>query len=202
MGRQGLSAVLRISRQGSCWGLVSALGESLAGALRVSSARSLAGASWASSARSLTVVLPSGSHLGFVGLLSTQRSACHHAGASRALVPTLSMVSELSGSRVTAMLALGELPQQDSCRGCVGRPGKGLAGGKPILLFDLLAPLPWRCYDNLALLLPSSALLSVVAGVALTACAQVKGYKREPLLLCAERSPKAWPTHKRDVLLG
>ena len=81
------------------------------------------------------------------------------------------------------MLALGVLPRQDSCRGCVGRPDKGLAGGKPILLLDLLAPLSWRCCGSLVFLLPSSALLSVAAGATLTARAQVKGYKREPLLL-------------------
>ena len=112
------------------------------------------------------------------------------------------MVSELSGSRVAAMLALGELPRQRSCWGCVGRPGKGLAGGKPILLFDLLAPLSWRCSGSLVFLLSSFALLSVVAGAALTARAQVKGHKREPLLLCINRSPWSWTTHKRDALLG
>ena len=34
-------------------------------------------------------------------------------------------------------------PRRDSCRGCVGCPGKGLAGGKPIFFLDLLAPLSW-----------------------------------------------------------
>ena len=37
---------------------------------------------------------------------------------------------------------------------------------------------------------------------ALTACAQVKGYKGVPLLLYTNRSPRAWATHKRDTLLG
>ena len=50
--------------------------------------------------------------------------------------------------------------------------------------------------------LPSSALLSVAAGAAITARAQVKGYEREPLLLYTDRSPWAWATHKRDALLG
>ena len=38
--------------------------------------------------------------------------------------------------------------------------------------------------------------------VALTARAQVKGSKGEPLLLYTDRSPRAWATHKRDTLLG
>ena len=41
----------------------------------------------------------------------------------------------------------------------------------------------------LRLRLPSSALLSVAAGAALTARAQVKGSNREPLLLYTDRSP-------------
>ena len=60
---------------------------------------------------------------------SSQRYACPHAGASRALVSMLSMVSELSGSRVAVLLVLRKLPRQGSCRGLVGVPGKGLAGG-------------------------------------------------------------------------
>ena len=84
--------------------------------------RSLARASWASSARSLTVVLFSGSYLGLAGPLSSQRSACHHGGASRALVPMWLMVSELSGSRVAAPLVLGKLPRQGSCRGSLTLP--------------------------------------------------------------------------------
>ena len=38
--------------------------------------------------------------------------------------------------------------------------------------------------------------------VALTARAQVKGSKEEPLLLYTDGSPRAWATHKRDALLG
>ena len=38
--------------------------------------------------------------------------------------------------------------------------------------------------------------------VALTARAQVKGSKGEPLLLYTDRSPRAWATHKRNTLLG
>ena len=38
--------------------------------------------------------------------------------------------------------------------------------------------------------------------VALTAHAQVKGSKAEPLLLYTDRIPRAWATHKRSTLLG
>ena len=38
--------------------------------------------------------------------------------------------------------------------------------------------------------------------VALTARAQVKGSKAEPLLLYTDRSPRAWAIHKRSTLLG
>ena len=38
-------------------------------------------------------------------------------------------VSELLGSRVAALLVLGKLRRQGSCRGVVVVPGKGLAGG-------------------------------------------------------------------------
>ena len=115
-------------RQESCRGLVGIFG------------RSFARASWASSARSLAVALSSGSYLGLVGPLSSQRSACHHGGASRALVLMWLMVSELSGPRVATPLVLGKLPRQGSCRGREGRPGKGLAGGVhlALLLFMLL----------------------------------------------------------------
>ena len=47
------------------------------------------------------------------------------------MVSTLSMVSELSGSRVAALLVLGKSPRQGSCRGHVGRPSKGVAEGSP-----------------------------------------------------------------------
>ena len=94
-------------------------------------------------------------------------------------------------SRVAVILVLGELPRQDSCPGCIGHSGKGLARGKPILLLDLLVPLSWRCSGSLVFLLPSSALLSVAAGATLTARAQVKGYKREPLLLYTNSYPQS-----------
>ena len=48
------------------------------------------------------------------GLWSSQRSACHHVGALRALVLMLSMVSELSGSRVAVLLVLDKSPWQGS----------------------------------------------------------------------------------------
>ena len=50
--------------------------------------------------------------------LSSQRSACHHGGASRALVPTWLMVLETVGSRVAHSAGVGEPPRQGSCRGC------------------------------------------------------------------------------------
>ena len=71
---------------------------------------------------------------------SSQRSACHHGGASRALVPMWLRALELSSSRVVALLALGKLPRQGSCRGCGGHPSKGLAGG--VLLAPLLFVFP------------------------------------------------------------
>ena len=48
---------------------------------------------------------------------------------SQILVLTLSMVSELSASRVMALLVLHGLPRQGACRGYVRRPGKDAAGG-------------------------------------------------------------------------
>ena len=95
----------------------------------------------------------SNSHLNLECSWSSQRSACHHGGASRALVPMWVMASELLGSRVAALLALGKLPRQGSCRGCGGLPGKGLVGGVhlTLLLFVFLA---WRCSGRLVPLLP------------------------------------------------
>ena len=89
------------------------------------------------------------------------------------------MVLEPLGSRVAALLVLGKLPQQGSCRGRGGRPGKGLAGGArlALLLFVFLA---WHCSGYLVALLPSSTPLSVAAGAAPTARTQVKGYKIGP----------------------
>ena len=100
---------------------------------------------------------------------------------------------------------LGKLPRQDSCRGRGGHPGKGLAGGvhlAPLLFVSLVLALPCLSRALVSLRLPSSALLSVAAGAALTARALVKGSKGEPLLLYTDRSPWAWATHKRDALLG
>ena len=56
-----------------------------------------------------------------------------------------------------------------------------------------------------ALVLPqftSPALLGVAVGAAPTVRAQVKGYKSVPLFLYTDRSPRAWATHKRGMLLG
>ena len=105
-----------------------------------------------------------------------------------------------------ALLALGKLPRQSSCRGRGGRPGKGLVRGVHLarLLFyaSALGVALWLSCASVSLRLPSSALLSVAAGAALTARAQVKGSKGESLLLCIDRIPRAWSTHKRDALLG
>ena len=79
-------------------------------------------------------------------------------------------------------------------------PGKGLTGGVhlALLLFvSMVLALFW-----LPCGFASSAPLGMAVGAALTARAQVKGYKREPLLLCTDRSPRAWAIHKRDALLG
>ena len=109
------------------------------------------------------------------------------------------MVSELPGPRVAALLVLGRLPRQGSCQGYVGRPGKGVAGGNPSCPFALHAS---GLSAALAVLFfSSSAPPSMAAGVATTARAQVKGYRR-PLLLNTDRSPRAWATHKRGALLG
>ena len=96
----------------------------------------------------------------------------------------LLLVSVLLGSRVAAMLALGELLRQGSCRGCGGCPSQGLARGVhlALLLFVslFLALLCLSCAFGccsgiLVLLLPPLALLSVAAGAALTTRAQVEG---------------------------
>ena len=184
-------------RQESCRGP----GKGLAVASWSSPARVLPGVSWVSLARILPRIIVFWLSSSLVCFWSPQRSACHHGGASRASVPKWLMVLELLGSRVAALLVLGKLPRQGSCRGCGGRPGKGLAGGAhlALLLFVFLA---WRCSGCLVALLPSSAPLGVAAGAAPTARAQVKGYKIGPLLLCTDRSPRAWAIHKRDALLG
>ena len=71
------------------------------------------------------------------------------------------------------------------------------------MLFVVLAlALLWLSWASVLPWLTSPALLGVTVGVALTARAQVKGYKGAPLLLYTHRSPRAWATHKRDALLG
>ena len=72
----------------------------------------------------------------------------------------------------------------------------------PCSPYLLVLALLWLSCAPASLRLPFSALLSVAVGAALTARAQVKGSKGEPLLLYTHRSPRAWATHKRDVLLG
>ena len=93
---------------------------------------------------------------------------------------------EFLDRRVAASLVLGKLPRQGSCRGREGHPSKGLARGvhlAPLLFVFLILALPCSSCASVSLRLPSSALLSVAAGAALTARAQVKGSKGEPLLL-------------------
>ena len=81
-------------------------------------------------------------------------------------------------------------------------PGKDFAGGTrfvPLLLCVLglgvvLAVLGFGFSPLPCVVWPWRA--------ALTASAQVKGYKGVPLLLYTDRSPRAWATHKHDTLLG
>ena len=87
------------------------------------------------------------------------------------------------GSRVARSVSIGEVaparllpgprrpPRQGPCRGSPPRPLALCVSGLGVALVVL------------RLWLPSSALLSVAAGAALTARAQVKGSKGEPLLL-------------------
>ena len=101
-----------------------------------------------------------------------------------------------------ALLVLGKLPWQSSCRGCPATvfPGRSTS---PLCSFMLLAlASPCLSCASISFRLPSSSLLSVAAGAALTARPQVKGLKGEPLILYTDRSPRAWATHKRDTLLG
>ena len=84
-------------------------------------------------------------------------------------------------------------------------PGKGLAGGTcfvPLLFVVLALALLWLSWASVLPWLTSPVLLGVTVGAAPTARAQVKGYKGAPLLLYTDRSPRAWATHKRDMLLG
>ena len=86
------------------------------------------------------------------------------------------------------------------------RPGKGLVGaaeaaqarvlpGESTSPFCPLCLWSWRCLGCLVLRLPSPALLSVAAGAALTARAQVKGSKGEPLLLYTDTNSCMGPKH-------
>ena len=99
-----------------------------------------------------------------------------------------------------APLELGKLPRQGPCRGCGGRPGKGLAGGAHLALCSLCFCLGvalvvlWFCF-----LCPAKG--GQGRGAA-TARAQVKGCKKGPLLLYTDRIPRAWATYERRALLG
>ena len=104
------------------------------------------------------------------------------------------MVLEPLGSRVARSAGIGQVaparllpgprrpPRQGSRWGSPPRPFAlcvyGLGVALPVLCFSLE-----RCFGILVLLLPPFAPLSVAAGAALTACAQVEGEKGEPLLL-------------------
>ena len=97
-------------------------------------------------------------------------------------------------------------------------PGKGLAGAAEAAPARVLAG--ETCFIHpiflaLVLVVPLFVLsLRFLSGfpflpcyawprrVALTARAQVKGSKAEPLLLYTDRSPRAWAIHKRSTLLG
>ena len=80
-----------------------------------------------------------------------------------------------------ALLVLGKLPQQGSCRGRGGRPGKGLARGSTSpscsLVFLVLSLSQLSCASG-SLRLPSSALLSVVAARGSDRPRTSKGVKR------------------------
>ena len=75
-------------------------------------------------------------------------------------------------------MVLGKLPWQGSCQGCGGCTGKDLAGGIHLALWFLGISGLGVALIVLRPRLPSSALLSVAVGAAMTARAQVKGYKK------------------------
>ena len=174
-----------MARQGSCRGMLS------------SPARTLPGAGGLPRQGSFRESSSSNPHL--ILNMSSQRSACHHGGASRALAQGDVGDRGLKGGLLCWRWA--------SC------PGKALAGAAEVVPARVLpgvylAPLLFVSLAlalllvALCLRLPSSALLSVAVGAASTVRAQVKGSKGAPLLLYTDRSPRAWATHKRDALLG
>ena len=79
-------------------------------------------------------------------------------------------------------------------------PGKGLAGGVHHALLLSLRLWSWRCSGRLVLRHPSSALLSVAVGAALTARAQVKGCKRRAPTFLHRQSPS--PRRRADGTLS
>ena len=135
--------------------------------------------------------------------MSSQRSACHHRGASRALAPRDVGDRGLKGGLLCWCGA--SCPGKGLAGAAEAVPGKGLAGGACFALLSFVF-WSWRCLGCLVLRLlsgsPPLPCLVWLRRVALTAHAQVKGYKGVPLLLYTDRSPRAWATHKRDTLLG
>ena len=99
------------------------------------------------------------------GLLCWRRASC----------PGKALAGAAEATAARVFPGLRRLPQQESCQGSPPRP------------LALSVSWSWCCFGCLVLWLPSSALLSVAMGAALTARAQVKGYKREPLFLYTDK---------------
>ena len=121
----------RVARQGSC--RVARQGP--CGGTLLSPARTLPGVLWASSARTLSRIVAFQSTSDLEYSLSSQRSACHHRGASRALSQRVCLASV--GSKVARSAGGGELPRQGSRRGRWGYPGKGPCRGNLLCPSDL-----------------------------------------------------------------
>ena len=117
----------------------------------------------------------------------------------------LMMALGAAGSRVARSIGAGRAVPARVLPGPLRPPGKGLAGGTcfvPLLFVVLALALLCLSWASVLPWLTSPVLLGVVAGAALTARAQAKGYKSVPLFLYTDRSPRAWARHKRDALLG
>ena len=119
----------RVARQGSCRGALA------------SPARILPGVLWVPSVRFLVRIVAFLSSFDLDYSLSSQRSACHHRGASRALSRRVCEASV--GSRVAHSVGMGELPRQGSCRENLLRPSdlRGLGPCCCFVRFVASAPL-------------------------------------------------------------